>query len=684
MKNIRNLISAISARNGSTLVGVIVAMVFTGIVATTMVKNTASQSASSRGYAGYVSTGITAMSGAVATESFFSNPNNAETLLERLNDTLSPFGQQRTFVNGNPKLASGNRQYFNSTLADTNGTHLSDNPDSSFLLSMFEIDVGNKQNGNNPKRMTAFYRLGNLRRVSVDEVFGGSNAIYMGGDLSNGDNGMHVNGRATFDGPAKFQNSPGIFTGDVYFGSNVEFNNPGNRFGGNVYIKGRAQIVNKSDFDKDVYIDSTMEIASNAGGTQFNGKCYVKSRASIGTVSSDNLVFNDDAYFGGTLRIDNVSRLQFNRTHVGDTLSIQNQSASHRPFLDNISIYGRFGTTGTNAVNAGGDVYIGGAIETNLNMVMFPDSVFNSGTSLYDYTPNTFRYTTAITTSLADSRVTGVTRNGVPVNPDKEQISLPHFVRAVDSTQITRLQPFCRDPRIDITRVGDTSTAKSLSSFGNGGNITVDNLHKAWEEKNKHLFWNGHLVVVHRRNESVNMGSGLRTGTVFKEKIIIIIAEGATLNVGQDFYRSADTASTLIYVGRGKAALDQFGTDNLFRGLVYIAHDNTTGATTNENSSSFNWRAGGKIEGAVHNHSSNRFRWNGGTNNAVPIERKGCGDDVLNNFAGLRTVTTDCPLHAPNPCPPSPCAPGGGGSGRIELADGMNFIDVTPLGYYFY
>jgi len=258
---------------GAVIIGVIAAAVFIGIVTAAMLKNTASLSAASRGYSSLQIMSSTARSGMIATESWFSNPANAEQSLEFLNGAIADPARKPYIFGGDDgknKQKLADYQFFNSRLVGF---------DKAKMTGRFEINSGRSANGKNLKKACAFYRMGNVK-IESGGAYGGKNAIYMKGSLVNGDNGMEVFGGATFEGSAKFQNSPGIFHGDAFFNENVEFMHWQNKFYGKTYIGGNATFQNipntgLSVFENDVGFNQNLS-NGGAGVIVTAGNVYIR------------------------------------------------------------------------------------------------------------------------------------------------------------------------------------------------------------------------------------------------------------------------------------------------------------------------------------------------------------------------------------------------------------------------
>ncbi|MCL2219517.1 MAG: hypothetical protein FWB94_06510 [Chitinispirillia bacterium] len=260
--------------SGSVMLVVLVATVFVGIVVTAMVRGTGSQSAASIGYSSVHTVRSTLSSGVVATESYFADyigPEAALEMLDKAREAAAAGNKYQPYLygreNGRAELA-GN-QFLSCKMADF---------ESNSFMSRFDIGGARTADGRDLGRASAFYRMGNIKIESASE-YSGKNALYMKGGLVNGDNGMEVFGSATFEGFAKFQNSPGLFHGEAFFNGDAEFMHAKNKFYGKAYIGGSAVFQNMNDanhvlFEDDVGFNSNLS-TGNSGTLVFKGNVHV-------------------------------------------------------------------------------------------------------------------------------------------------------------------------------------------------------------------------------------------------------------------------------------------------------------------------------------------------------------------------------------------------------------------------
>jgi len=292
---------------GTVIIGVLAAAVFIGIVTAAMVKNTASQSAASRGYSAVHTMNITVKSGAIATESYFLNPINADTVLKMLTKALNDRDYKPYIFgggDGKSKAKLAEYQFFSSRLIDFHKES---------RAARFEVLGGRTVNGKNLKKAHAFYKIGNIKVESIG-AYGGKNAIYMKGGLINGDNGMEVFGSATFEGFAKFQNTPSIFHGDAYFHENVEFM-ANSKFYGKTYVNGSA----------------TFQNLPNSGSLVFEND--VGFRGNLATGGSGTINTTGDVYIGGDFKTQYSMETNLNLKNIASP------TANHFYYTDNLSYY---------------------------------------------------------------------------------------------------------------------------------------------------------------------------------------------------------------------------------------------------------------------------------------------------------------------------------------------------------
>lgn len=265
LNNLLKKLQNVRATRGSTIVGVLAALTFITVVTSLMVKNTGAQSAASVGYGTAMTMHSTVMSGIMATEAVFAaNPSTLTSALEDVHNGTPKFvpGLVSGSKNKVP-LGNSTSQFFNSELkritADVRGET---------QLATCNINGGTKAGGKNLKRAMAFFAVEGLKYENpgnepptiviepnckdstitpamigntvttvtqttsentttipnnANVAAGGNNAVYMAGNLQDGNNGMEVNGGATFEGEVRFQNKKAIFHGETFFQKDVYF-----------------------------------------------------------------------------------------------------------------------------------------------------------------------------------------------------------------------------------------------------------------------------------------------------------------------------------------------------------------------------------------------------------------------------------------------------------------------------
>ena len=216
---------------------VLIALVFIGIVTAAMLRNTGSQSGASVGYGTMQTAAMNVKSGMVATESYFENSKNSDIILDNLikNSNDSPF-----------VFRKGDKQPIPDHWISSRLLNIKPGPDSSADYS-FEIKSG-KKNGRALKTVRAFYHTTKEDGVKVTKTIstmygGGKNAIYLAGDLKDGNDGMDVTGNATFRGNMKIQNKPSIFRGgSTWIDGDCDILAKGSKFLGTTYVEGNTNI----------------------------------------------------------------------------------------------------------------------------------------------------------------------------------------------------------------------------------------------------------------------------------------------------------------------------------------------------------------------------------------------------------------------------------------------------------
>jgi len=226
-------------QNGSTMVGVLAAIVFVGIVTTFMVNNTGNQSAASRGYGTSARMSSTLVSGVFAMETWFTQPNNALRVARIADSAINNRPLPDTFL-----IANQNKGKREIASGQAIGSHIGNiRRIGNDIFARISINAGRNENDNsNLHRAAAFGKLGNLGVLNGENVpWAGSDAISFGGGLTNLDHGLTVNGNATIMGDVVSQgnNSYTFNSNSVYIGGTFRAERP-TVFSGDVYFHGCA------------------------------------------------------------------------------------------------------------------------------------------------------------------------------------------------------------------------------------------------------------------------------------------------------------------------------------------------------------------------------------------------------------------------------------------------------------
>ncbi|MCL2182377.1 MAG: hypothetical protein FWB85_02765, partial [Chitinispirillia bacterium] len=501
----------LTAQSGSALIGVLVAVVFIGIVMGAMVKSTGSQSASTRSFGTVLTANSTLNSGMIATEMYFGSESKWGDVKNKLNKIMAnPAVPHYVYGDANTRETISKGQEFRSQL-----TKFCPNT----RVGTFDVASSNG-GGRDIRTAKAFYWMD----VELNPLTGGAwgtNAFYMGKGRLTSNPKFRVEGYATFAAPLSV-NEPLTFNseadaqfaadnlgrGDVYFRSPVTFNSSNINFTTNVYFhnhvnmntvntKGMLQPV----FGKSVGFKENFE----AGNRDNNGSITV-----AGNVWIDGKFANINGDFTGT-KISSTT----------DTGSF-NYNESNIPVLS---------STCTFPINDICTIHYG--IYKNQH----------SNLSLNTQGPVDF-----------NNKV-------IPVSsPMTEKFIL-------DSLKMLEFQKR-QEPNLILADSG-----KTFYKFSNNitmtGNSLQDSISK-WRqnsayEKYFHPDRNGHLLLD---------ATGVEwNGGTFNDKVVIK-ATGA-MNVNGNFYKSENKASTMIYVDKNGTLNNMGIKDGgIFRGLIYVHHEN--------------------------------------------------------------------------------------------------------------
>lgn len=301
-------------REGSTIVGVLAALVFIGVVVAAMVKNTGVQSATSRGYSAATVMGSTASSGIVATEGFFFG--NSSDVAKNILDSIVNFRGNGKYVFGNSaqgkrQLSASSGQYFSSKATGCFQDKLTSTGNGGYLDAGFRIAAGKNARGKNLKEAMALFRFGNLNKQS-DRNVPIKNAVYIRNGINNADAGMTTDsGNVTIEGNTSFQNAPATFDKDAFFEKPVKFPSTNAWFKDKAYFMDSVTFQGTANFDSAVYFKNFAYFSEPA---VFKNKVYFLNGAEFKkTVSFDSLVYfsninnNDKVKFAGHVTFNNAA-----------------------------------------------------------------------------------------------------------------------------------------------------------------------------------------------------------------------------------------------------------------------------------------------------------------------------------------------------------------------------------------
>jgi hypothetical protein len=276
MKTNRIILSAGASRSGSTIVGVLIALVFIGVVVAAMLRNTGSQSSASVGYGVMQTMAATVASGIVATESYMGKPGD-QGVLDLITKALNPATgssnapQPFLFNDNGEKVKIAGDQFFSSQLVV---------PDPAVPNAYFRVGSGKSKNKKDLKTALAFYDMTETVRITNSAKYNAHNAIYMRGGLQDGNNGMEVWGPATFEGIVKFQNVQSVFHNDAYFNKNVD-------------------IMRTPKFEDKTYFNENLNIQIGQGTfSMFDSAVGINGNLSTGNTNTTITVGND-VWFNG-------------------------------------------------------------------------------------------------------------------------------------------------------------------------------------------------------------------------------------------------------------------------------------------------------------------------------------------------------------------------------------------------
>jgi len=649
----RGSMPADTNRRGSTIVGVLAALVFIGIVVAAMVKNTGAQSAASLGYGSAMTMQSTVNSGIVATEGFFAN--NPTDGIKFINDIKE--GAEMFLLNTDEKNKRplSSNQFFSSKRSGAIKNNLTTSGGN--IKTGFEVVAGKNAKGKGLRSARVFYQFGNLMEESTEGGPMGTNAVFSAGPINNQDAGIAVKGGgATFLGDVSFQNKPSSFEEEAYFGGVTKFPGQPVAFTQNAWFMNVAVFQGTATFKSDVYFNNTSEFAQTSEFKQlsyFMGAATFKGAATFTDLArfannaefSTSATFNYDAYFGMEAYFQGGS-VTFNG-RVGFDGTIKTNLTMKSPNDRDVYMNATFVT------GYGGKLQ---GINIPSQEVTFSEkpSATDKARFINITHHNDGKASTGMT---AVAKLAGITSNATKMKPPTP----PTVEKRTDPELSTA--PIYKASTLQGGSVV-IHNASAVMTANNGNIFDFTTLYNAYQTfKNKpETLYKGYMVI--EVNSDITFSS--EPTVPFDANIIYIIKDGITFNAANKFYKSSENsnASTLIYVGAGNATLEQFGTSGIFRGFIYIDKENTA-----KNSLSF--PSTGSIIGAVHNFATKfPMGWNTGGSGSMSIT---FSKEVISSFATLYPCKENCGSGG-----------SGGNGGNVVFQNGKNSIEVKPLGFYFY
>jgi hypothetical protein len=245
--------TAVQSREGSTIAAVLIAMVFIGIVTTSMLKNTSSQSAVSGSYGTVMTASSTVASGLVATESYFPGVN-PDTVLRKLNEALKNPNDTANAVrniygsnNGRQQIgSSGNKQYFKSKITSIDSV-------AGKIYARIAVDGASRNGGREQKAAQGFY-LVNAAIEQENVAAPGSNALYAGS--------LTGNAKVKIEGCATIENHYAQnIQGDLTFARDAQGR-------GDVYFHSTAMFVGRATFETKAFFNDKVDLGLGDGVTR--------------------------------------------------------------------------------------------------------------------------------------------------------------------------------------------------------------------------------------------------------------------------------------------------------------------------------------------------------------------------------------------------------------------------------
>ncbi|MDR2578043.1 MAG: hypothetical protein LBC70_04415 [Chitinispirillales bacterium] len=615
--------------SGSVIVGVMVALVFIGIVTAAMVKATGGQSTASRNYGSTLLMSSTANSGIIATETFFRN-NTAETdadgrkmITDMINAVFLENDTQYINFGGNLtpghkfELSKNPEQFFSSKIVDVI------TQDGRFFARV-EVNSGRNPAGRDLQKATAFFEVENLEI----EDGGGEwvkNAFYVGEDMAE----LTFNSSVRFEGNvtlARSTQQTDIFVNNS--AAKVEFAKAGEH--GDAFFQGGIHFNNPQvSFETKAYFNSHFEMQT------------------AGSWPEPNLVFQDDVGFRGNF---------WSRGH-SDSRGL---------------------------VDVAGNVWIGGRFDNKGNTGTITSAMRSVGTDkTFHYTddlrmvgPNCVNVNGRCTfhnmewwRHIGPGAETESQRNIGPTG----FANMPNPLPSMDSTTIlSGLGMRHLESRKEPNLVLDVGAKKffSLSELmrrEGGDMINGDAIENFIKMARGDAAFDQYFHPNRRDPTShflIDMDTRIGwSGGSFNEKVVFNV-EKEDLNANGNFYSSGANASTMIYVSGKDVRLTGFGPhEGDFRGLVYV-HQEAKGGDGH----TFHWPKEGTIHGAVLFNGGNRLTWRPGAKTTIRQD-----GDITAAFSNmLRIHGTDDFVG------------GGGGEGNGLTIKTGEVVNLRQIGVYFH
>ena len=624
--------NAQNAIKGSTMIAVLAAMLFIGIVTASMVKNTGSQSAASVGYGTMQTMSSTVKSGMVATETYFARNGGWTSIKEQIDNKLKADEGKGNAADTMPFIlgkAKNNKQPLSANQYFTSQIRKLDISAAGNLRGLsFEINAGRNQGGKNLKKALAFYNIENKEDITItgDPPFGGMNAF------SATDNAEFLTG-----------NSGGVFKGHVTIEKGLKIQNNGVKFlpdkdgNGSVYVKGKTEILKDAVFKVDAYFEDDVTISNLSSYDNIFQK-NTGFNKDLDAGASNTVKFGGDVWYNGDYKNQDSNQI-FSKLQSNNTNS-KFYYTSKIPMV-------------TAAMDNGKCKLCSGECT--------PPNQGNCCAHGCKHIQNFQSEHIIGFVNMHPDSTSGYKGSDIPNIPQ-----LMEEANAKTSTAVKGMSPLeerKKEPDIAVTNIDSSKTFLSISDprvkiVNSQGQLDGAVLQKFYEDTKddpafKNYYDKEHLLLKIPENTTLTASGG----GIFNGKVIFDV-EG-DVNASGNFYSSDKDASTLVYVGKtGK--LDQFGVgpNGTFQGLVYIDKDNKYNGTNGQHT--FSWGENSKIEGAVIIKGGNLI-WN--TSGDIDLNRN---DDVLKKFSFLKTDQTEQTNKT------------------VEHKKPADGVKLRAFGYYFY